>query len=98
MLYILCPGKSFKCISCFTEQCVKINVILKAVDYDKNVICRVCDHRPCGIRHGRPEDSIIICQYEHVFHIQKILANTGIALTVFSFAQSDRSMNLTKII
>ena len=62
MFYILCLGKSIKCISCFTEQCVKIDVILKTVDYDKNVSCRVCDHRLCGIRHGRPEDSIIICQ------------------------------------
>ena len=86
MFCILCSGKPFKCIFCITEQCVEINVIFKTVDYNKDVRCRVSDHRPRRIRHGGPEDSFIIRQHKHVLHIQKILANTSITLAMLSFA------------
>ena len=33
-------------------------------------------HRPRRIRHGGAKDSIIICQHEHVLHIQKNLTDT----------------------
>ena len=52
MFCILCPGKPLKCIFCITEQGVEIDVILKTVDYNKNIRCRVCDHRPRRIGHG----------------------------------------------
>ena len=59
---------------------------------------RVQARAPAQALYGGPEYSFIIRQHEHVLHIQKVLANAGITLAMFSLAQPDRSMNLTEII
>ena len=53
-----------------------INIILEAIDHHKNILGIFGYHRPRRIRHGGAKDSIIICQHEHVLHIQKNLTDT----------------------
>ena len=51
-IYVIYSGELYECLFCFTEQCLKFDVILETVNHYKNVRCRVCDHRPSRIRHG----------------------------------------------
>lgn len=77
---------------------LKINIVLKAINDDKNIMGFFCNHSSCGVRHRRTEDPLIISQYQHILHIKKVFSNARIALAMFCFAKRNCSMNFTQII